>query len=261
MQKGWLHNILLTCIQKILETGLDLRVVVFDQGSNNTSVAKSLKVTKDQPFFYHNGKKIILMYDPPHLRKNTRKNWKKDGYTLGEDEVMWEHLETLFAEDQKVPLKWRLAPRLTKKHIWIPAFGTMNVRRAAQVLSHSVAAGIYTLLWYNQITPEAAATAEFVETFDGLFNCFNAFSTQGTHPLCRPISSTSDHDAYFSKCKKWLPVLKSRSQTSLPCLNGWLQNIEGVQILWADLESEFGLKYLMTKRLNQDALEIFYSTI
>ena len=225
------------------------------------SVSRSLGVTKERPFFTFMGRKIYIMYDPPHLLKNLRNNWRKHGFLLHGSDVKWKFLEVLYEEDQKVELQWRLVPKLTTKHINIPPFGAMNVRRAAQVLSHSVAAGLNTLMRFKILGNEAAATAEFVEKIDNLFNCFNAENLNDPHKFRKPLNSSSDHVQFLRETKLWFQGLKPASCEALPCLEGWMQSIEALLLLWEDLKHDFDLNFLMTRRLNQDGLENFFSVI
>ena len=57
--------------------------------------------------------------------------------------MKWKYIADSYDFDKQN--KIRLAPKLTDAHIEIPPFKTMSVPFAAQVLSHTVAAGIYTL--------------------------------------------------------------------------------------------------------------------
>ena len=59
------------------ESGLIPTAIVMDQGSNNMSALKQLGITKRKPFFFVNGSKIYVIFDPPHLMKNIRNNLKK----------------------------------------------------------------------------------------------------------------------------------------------------------------------------------------
>ncbi|GFN89473.1 THAP domain-containing protein 9 [Plakobranchus ocellatus] len=72
----------------------------------------------------------------------------------------------------KLPI--RLASKLSKRHIELPNFAKLKVSLAVQVLSHTVAAGISTMVSFKALPPDATATAQFVEKFDQLFNCFNS---------------------------------------------------------------------------------------
>ena len=59
----------------------------------------------------------------------------------------------------------------------------MRVNLAAQVLSHSVAAGISFLVTCKELPEEAIHTAHFVEHFDNLFNTFNSRSLRSSQSL------------------------------------------------------------------------------
>ena len=52
-----LHSLLQECIEKVEEVGLNVKAVIADQGSNNRECFKLLKVTEEQPFFFHKEKK------------------------------------------------------------------------------------------------------------------------------------------------------------------------------------------------------------
>ena len=53
-------------------------------------------------------------------------------------------------------------------------FKKWKVKFASQVFSHSVAAGTFTNVTLHGLPTEAAATAEFVETIDKIFDCCNS---------------------------------------------------------------------------------------
>ena len=107
-----LHTLLLECIDKLTEIGLDVKLVVADQGSNNRSMfQKHLKVTEENPRFVHNGKEVFVMYDPPHLLKSIRNNMKHTGFSVDGQEVKWEHIEEFYRFDRINQV--HIAPRLT----------------------------------------------------------------------------------------------------------------------------------------------------
>lgn len=133
------------CITKLQNIGLHVVLVVSDQGSNNRNLfEKELGITVDEPFFYLNGKKIFVMYDPPHLLKNIRNNLKKNGFTVDGNEISWSHIVQFYENDSRKAI--RLAPRLKKTHIELPPFAPLRVCLATQVLSHSVAAGMSAMV-------------------------------------------------------------------------------------------------------------------
>jgi len=104
----------------------------------------------------------------------------KNNFEVHEKLVKWQYISEFFEADRKQTVK--LAHKVTPKHIDLPPFANMRVRFAAQVLSHSVAAGICTHVAFGAMSSDAAFAAEFIDTVDALFDCFNAGSFCGLKP-------------------------------------------------------------------------------
>jgi len=69
-------------------------------------VTNYLKVTPENPFFYYNEYKIVVLYDPPHLLKSIRNNLQEKDFILPDgSRVKWEHLEMLFKLDSTKAVK------------------------------------------------------------------------------------------------------------------------------------------------------------
>ena len=118
---GSVINILLRqCIDKLKNIGLTVVICVCDQGSNNQSLFKQLGITTKAPYFMHNSSQVFMMFDPPHLLKNVRNNMKKHGYSMGENSISWDHVQTFYEVDTSKPI--RMAQKLTKNHITLPPF-------------------------------------------------------------------------------------------------------------------------------------------
>ena len=66
--------------------------------------------------------------------------------------VLWKHISQFYELDKLHTI--RMAPKLTDKHILLPAFSKMRVSLAAQVFSHTVSAGkfFYLLKNFSSIT-------------------------------------------------------------------------------------------------------------
>ena len=68
-----LHELLKTCLSKLVEAGLKPKVLICDQGTINQSLYNSyLKVSADKPFFEFEGHEIITMFDSQYLVKLVR---------------------------------------------------------------------------------------------------------------------------------------------------------------------------------------------
>lgn len=253
-----LKQLCLQCIDRVQSVGLIPKVILCDQGSNNRSMLTSLGVSRTRPYFEHSGHKIFAMFDPPHLIKNVQNNFKKTGFTLDGKAFKWEHVEQFYSFDSSLPI--RMAPKVSEKHINLPPFTAMRVKLATQVLSHSVAAGISTMCALGKLEEEAQHTAEFIEDMDCLFNVFNSQSLSDAHELQRAIKPNSRHIDFLSKCSEWLSRLKPTGKDKiLPCVLGWQMSIACLTQLWEELQTEYGVDFLITNRLNQDCLENFFS--
>ena len=83
--------------------------------------------------------------------------------------VSWDHINQFYQIDSSTPI--RMAPKLTNRHITLPAFANLNVALAVQVLSRTVAAGISSMVRSGELPVEASATSQFVFS---LMNCIIA---------------------------------------------------------------------------------------
>ena len=124
-----------------------------------------------------------------------------------------------------------MAPKLTDKHITLPPFATMRVNLAAQILSHSVAAGINTLCSLGKLPDEASATAEFIETFDQLFNAFISARLMRSHKYKHALIDNSGHITFLESCLRFLSKIKTGENVVVPCIVGWQMSIRSLIML------------------------------
>ena len=129
-----LMKLLYQFLDSLHAIGLIVKVLISDQGSNFQSLTSLLGITVETPYFIYNDRKYWYMFDTPHLLKSVRNNLFKYRLTFSDNKsAEWKHIREFFHIDQKQ--RFRLAPRLTQKHIELPAFSKMKVKTAAQVFS------------------------------------------------------------------------------------------------------------------------------
>ena len=254
-----LEELIREAVDRLDDAGLDVRVVICDQGATNRSLASSLGIAAETPFFMHRSKKIYFMYDPPHLLKSLRNNLKVYNFTVRNHSVKWQYVEDLYNFDSSQRIK--LAPRLTERHIVLPCFSKMKVKLASQIFSHSVASGISLLKNLGKLPEEAGYTAEFIAEMNDLFDCFNARYTDSV-PLRRRMMSTSRHEATLRQSLATMSELKviCGSKVRIHCVSGWQIAISALLGLWDDLRRD-GVKFIMTRKLSQDRLENFFARV
>ena len=214
-----LQMLVRACIGKLQNSGLHVKGLICDQGSNNLSFIETLeKVTPEKPFIHVNGERVLVFFDPPHLLKNIRNNFMKHGFTLHGRQIKWRHVVEFYEFDSKCSV--RMAPKLTDYHINLRPFTNMKVNLAAQVLSHSVAAGISFLVQCDKMDKEALETAKFIDWFDKLFNCFNSVCKYSPQPYRDAISNESTHVKFLSECAIQLNGLRLGNNKIVPCIRG-----------------------------------------
>ena len=233
--------------------------LICDQGTNNRRFLQILeKVSIEKPYIVYNNKRVFVIYDPPHLLKNVWNNFMKSNYKYGDVEVRWQYFVDFYNRDKTMSI--RMAPKLTDRHIILPPFSAMRVNLAAQTFSHSVAAGINTLCTLNYLPNDASVTAEFIETFDQLFNTFNSASRKSSHKYKHAFRDNSGHIPFLNSCLRFLSKVKTMENAIVPCLIGWEISIKSLLALWENLQRT-GFKYFLTNRLNQDCVENLFSII
>ena len=204
-------------------------------------------------------RRYIFFYSP-HLLKSFRNTLLKYDINIGERKISWDYIRQFFEKDQQQ--KIRLAPKLTEKHICVEGFSKMRANLAAQVMSRTVAAGIYTHSVSGTLPQKAIHTAEFVEKVDSLFDCFNSSSKTHYKSVLSAVSADSCHIAFISKIKDYILSLKvcTPPHVRIHCVDGWLINLAALEALWLHLQS-YQVKYLLTRRLNQDCLENLFARL
>lgn len=116
-----LHALLFECLEAVKECGLQVKCIICDQGTNNQKLFNILKVTPEQPNFSFNEDKIFVKFDPPHLLKSIRNNLNSMISNLMAT-IFWKYLEQMFEIDTSKSVGLRLVPKLTRKHLKLPAF-------------------------------------------------------------------------------------------------------------------------------------------
>ena len=256
-----MEDIVKEAIDKLECIGLNIVVVMSDQGSNFYSLATCLEVTPEKPWFVHNGRKIFFMFDPPHLIKSVRNNLIKYSFRFGEHVASWEDIEAVYSRDAALPI--RSVPKLTEKHIRPNNFNKMKVKLATQVLSHTVAATICTYVSVGALPSSAMGTAEFIEKFDSTFDCVNSASLQSTKVLKCALSDQTKHQDFMKEAIgfiKGLKVFNGNEEVTgrIKCLKGWVMTLNAILLIWEHLKKTRDFKFLLTRRLNTDPIENFF---
>jgi hypothetical protein len=141
------------------DVGLHVVATVCDMGANNVKAMKHMRdrgSTLSEPFFKFRNQEIAIIYDPPHLLKCTRNLFRKYNVEFKSEHVdsqlpvvaKWEHIENVYKQDKHG--LFRTLYKLTDTHLAPAAHSAMKVSLAAQVMSYTVAAYIYSLVSHGK---------------------------------------------------------------------------------------------------------------
>ena len=238
-----------------LETiGFKVHAIVSDLGPTNQRLFKELNVDHNKPYFINPNdptRKIHVFCDVPHLLKLIRNNLIDNG------------IESPYGFINIHPIKealnyqsgdLKLCPKLSQNIIYVKGIFRQKVKLAAYLLSEST----HNLLEYlgskNLIKNEWKPTSKFVKIIDQWFDIMNSSKIFGRKDINNAFRNKGDQLEViqnvidlFSKCKcrgKLYPFMKGVLMSSKSLLN-----------LFSDLNSIYGVKYIMTSKLNQDVLE------
>ncbi|CAB3224498.1 unnamed protein product [Arctia plantaginis] len=137
----------------------------------------------------------------------------------------WEHLEMLLKEDPGFD-GLRMLPKLTESHLNPKKLKKMEVKCAAQVLSHSTAIFMGYLARKGILVEDARETARvllfFDELFDSVNGSFHNFKKKPGKKLLGPLTPNSTHQKVWDEAKAILKTMtfidKSNKTGNCPCL-------------------------------------------
>ncbi|KAF4519968.1 hypothetical protein B566_EDAN005468, partial [Ephemera danica] len=138
--------------------------------------------------------------------------------------------------DVKVKNNLKLLPNVTERHFCITSFSKMKVRLAVQILSKSI---------------------------NDIFDCLNSRTLFDPNPLRRALSELNPKvEQKLRESIPWLSSLSTVNQKKTPpCISGLMLTIRSVLCLWREMKSIDCKSFLLTNRLNQDALENLFSIL
>ncbi|KAF4526811.1 hypothetical protein B566_EDAN015137 [Ephemera danica] len=140
----------------------------------------------------------------------------------------------------------------------------MKVKLATQVFSHSVHAALMSAIDIEEMKDDATATALFIKFMNDLFDNLNSRTLFDCNPQRRALSRANKH--VEDNLKNAVNIFESlevcnNGRKNPPCIDGFVLSIKSILSLWADLEEEEDVSFLLTSRLNQDPLENLFAVL
>ena len=254
--------ILDSIITRAEKAGAEVVTTVSDMATDNQGLFKELGVTMKKPWYTHPNdpsRTIFCFADPPHCLKNGRNHLLDSGYVLPDGtKVTKKELQDLFYKDQA---EFRMKHKLSSDHFDCVGAQRQRVILAVQIFSSTVAADL-KLAGKDEF-------ASFVQKFNNWFDTMNSRREKDpTVPLRSAYGGSMT--AEQNKVLKDMLTLVTKMRTITkkgnkkkglcPFQKGIAMSCVGLPKLWEYLRARHPeIKYLLTCRLNQDALENFFS--
>jgi len=221
---------------------------------------------------------IIPIYDVPHLTKCLRNNLTKDlefimnGKKL---QASWDHIIELFNIDKtNENYEIRALPKLTEAHVY-PYKQKMKVCLATQVFNQRVSSIMKLLsrpMFQNNKLKGSDGTADLLLFVDKTFDSLNA--SRSIPDVCKPllgailIESENVHLNHWNQAIAVFQSMKFIDKNTKkplarqpPCINNWVMTLKSFKYLWYKLKNNYKFKFLLTRNINQDSLEIFFGNV
>ncbi|KAJ1531407.1 hypothetical protein ONE63_000088 [Megalurothrips usitatus] len=259
-------------VRALHDAGYNVLATASDQGPTNQKAVAELKSsTKDEIFYEIDGRRMVHIWDIPHILKNVRNNLLSSDIQYKDGLVAeWRHLIEFFKLDESL---CKLSP-LTYKHMEIDGKLKMKVKYAAQLFSAKTGNGIENnyIMSDGKYLKDCMVTADFCRIVDEFFDLSNGpSSSEKTHqkkPARCAVTKTSIHHSQAKgwprivrEIKNWVMIRKTTGERHIPpCVKGWVQSIKSMQWLWLKL-NDLKIFRLNLRHLNQDAIENLFSSI
>jgi hypothetical protein len=266
------------CINILEAVGAQVETLTFDGHASNIAMAQELGASFKDPFNIVSSfpnpadetRRINVIFDACHMVKLVRNCLGEKGeiYDDNGDAIYWRYIDELCKLQTEEGL--RLANRLAKRHIdWRKH--KMRVRVAVQTFSNSVADAIEYCMNTLQLPnfQGAGPTIRFVRMIDRLFDVLNSSSPIAKNykaPL-KP-ENINERKIFLLEAKEYLSNITvtkfgSNILTTPRKIGflGFLVCISSVIDLYDRLVDGETMIYLLTYKLSQDHLEIFFGCI
>lgn len=223
---------------------------------------------------------IMVVFDPPHMLKLIRNLLAAYGSVCvpGYGTAQWDHIVKLY-KTQKAE-KVMLANKLTREHVQFHN-QIMKVKLAAQVFSSSVASALKALRLQNHVNfQDTKGTERLLKDIDRLFDVLNSKACNGSRfKGAISVYNLGKYSEFLRRVRDRLLALTlvtgvddRTTETNLTGTKrrmgilGFCISIDSVLGLANSLfagngVNGFTLNYLLTYRLCQDHLEMFFSSI
>lgn len=262
-------------VGQLYDAGYTVVGVTADQGSTNTTIWKKMGVgigEGENCYFTHpcnDELKVFVFADPPHLLKCIRNNLLDSGFLINNNFVDKRWLEKLLLFNNR---ELKIAYKLERKHLDVTGSERQNVAYAAAVLSNNTAEAIrwcgINKFFCEPYYRNWNKCADILKLCNDWFDVLNSKTKFGKINQKNAYGvNIEDQDKILNDMTNLMKNMRVGShQSLLPFQKGVILTNTSLMELYKYLKNNyrteaFNFSYILTKRLNQDVLENFFSYI
>lgn len=244
-------------VDKVEKTGFKVRGFVSDMGPCNQKLLSDLAISENRtsiPNPTNIERRIWGFCDVPHLLKLLRNHLLDEGYELSDGKLVKKDVLEKVVSSESNDLKF--VHKVTPNHFLLKGTERQNVRKAAELLSGTMASAI-GYLCENQEHVKC-----FLQTVNDGFDVLNSRTPMHPNKLKSGYGmfQNEQNEALTKLYDLCSSMRVAGKKNLLPFQKGFLISINSIKGLYSDLKNE-GYLYLMTSRCNQDVLEGYFSMI
>lgn len=264
-----LYKLIIDIISQLYQVNIRIHVIVCDNATTNQNLAKTLKISIDQPYFDLKIDEISLrifwIFDVPHLFKAIRNNFLNYPIKFTFNDVtyiaQWAHICTVFHIDRKNNIS--LIPKITEKHVNPQSSHKMKVKYATQIFSNSLSCAMKSMIENKNITEldeRANGTQILISILNNLFDLLNNKDTCEQKQLRENSTSWLQLINYFKIISTFEFVTNNDLALSkIVCFHNLKITIASLLNLTLFMKQQYDFNFILTGRFNQDSLENFFS--
>lgn len=265
------------CLEFIYESGVIITSLTFDGAPVNLTMAEKLGADFTNPaqlktWFKHpkTNADIFIFLDPSHMIKLVRNCFasQNDLKDCQKRQINWQFIKNLVETQCNEGL--HAATKIRMRHLhWERE--KMKVRLATQTISKSVSDAISFLREDLKIPAfqDSEGTTDFILNFNNIFDILNSRNRFAKYLYKRPLSpKTASHFLqYMESIKEYILglTLKNISILKSPRKTGFLGFIicidSLIKLYKLHVTEKNNLMYILTYKLSQDHLELFFGTV
>ena len=257
-------ELVFSIINSIESTGFKIFSMVCDMGGSNRGLFRDLGINASNNHFsnpYDSSRNIHVFADPPHLIKLIRNNLLDYDWHTPLGIINADSIRSVIANETG---DFKLCPKLSLNlsNLSVRGFERQNVKCATQILSETMANAIMFEGNHERFgTSNWKITADSILLFDKWFDILNFSSFSDKSSRKQFTNNLNQLEILNDMIEMMKSSRVGKFRKLLPFQIGVIISSKSIQSLYLELTELYSIRYILTRRLNQDVIEHSFGII